>query len=262
MSDKNYNTYSSKPSMLSTGFQYGVNEMVEDGLSMGLQSQRQILVSGVSESIENEFVSEIFTSGMSASIGFFTGKLMEKQEALLESAFTSTRGYIISWYAGRGFLKDKLKGRKGRGAVLLSKFLGSNDKRAEECRLIADVGKMDIDTSSNSHSPLARQNTLESKFRLEQNEISKENARTNIARIQLDGMRDSFELKLKTSSFSILDKPLIKDMIGVDKVDSKTIHKLNALSSSMAFEDSSGNWVGGNEAIVRLINGLGLHRAV
>ena len=262
MSELKYQTYSSKPSILATGTQYGVNEMVETGTSMGLQEGRKIVVSGITSGIENDFVKDMIQDGLGAGIGYFSGQIMQKQEKLLESSFNATRVLVGAWYS-KSFIRDKFKSsfKKGRKASMFSKFLGSTDNKAEECRIINDFGKMDIDTSANANNPLTRQNVMQNKFQHDSLQVNKEGVNSSLAKLQIDGMRDTFEMKVKTSSFVADDKNLIRKMTGKTMVDSKDIDKLNSLSSSMVFQDSNGKWVGGNEAIVTLMNGLGIHRA-
>jgi hypothetical protein len=260
MSSVNYQAYSAKAGVLSTGLKFGVNEMVETGFSMGLQNGRRIVIDSVAGDVENEFVKDMIQDGLSAGMGFFTGKLMQKQEELLDSAFSKGVTLVGSWYT-KSLLKNKLRGLKGRKARLLSKFLTDSDNKVEECRLIADFVKMDIDSSSNSHDPIARQNVLKSKFNHESLQVQKEGVSSQLAKLQIDGMRDTFEMKIRTSSFFNTDKDLIRRMTGMTVVTDKEIKKLNALSNSQVFQDSQGNWIGGNEAMVSLMNGLGLHRA-
>lgn len=261
--EKTFHSYSAKPSMLSTGAQYGVNEMVETGTSMGLQQGRQIIVTGVTKDLEDGFIKDVLQDGVNAGVGYLSGQAMQFQEQLLDKAFTQTRVMIGSWYAGRGALRDKFKEkfRKGRKATMFSKILGDNNDKVEECRLIADVGKMDIDTSSSSGNPLSRQNVIKNKFQHEALEVQKEGVSSSLAKLQIDGMRDTFEMKIRTSSFFNTDKKLIKAMTGLTSVTDKDIKKLNTLSNSQVFQDSEGNWIGGNEAMIVLMNGLGLHRA-
>lgn len=259
MADKNYKSYTAKPSMLSTGVQYGLNEMVETGFSMGLQSGRKTVVDAVTSDIENDFLKDVLQDGLASGMGYFSGKLMQKQEDLLDTAFTKGVGLVGAWYT-KSFIANKLRGLKGRKLKLLSKFLSDTDTKAEECRLIADFVKMDIDTSANSHNPLARQNVWSSSLQNESFNVQKEGVASQLAKIQIDGMRDSFEMKIKTSSFFNTDKDLIRKMTGISTVTDKEIKKLNALSSSQVFQDSEGNWIGGNEAMISLMNGLGLHR--
>ena len=260
MSEIKYSTYSAKPSMLSTGAQYGVNEMAETALSMGMQNGRRTVVEGVTGGIENDFAKDMIQDGLSAGIGYFSGQLMQKQEALLDGVFNNGAMIVTAWYSKSklsGFLKSNKKGRK---ASMASRFLGDNDNKAEECRLIADFVKINSDSQSNAHNPNSRQKAIESKFLHESNEVQKEGVRSNLAKLQIDGMRDTFEMKMKTSSFFNTDKKLIRDMTGLNNVTDKDIKKLNSLSASMVFEDSSGNWIGGNEAMISLINALKMPR--
>ena len=259
--DLKYTSYSSKGiNALGTGVGYGVNEMAETALSMGLSSQRRTVVEGITNNIESEFLTDVIQDGVGAGLGYLTGKVMQAQDELLNKAFSSGGALVTAWYS-RSFIKNKLKGLKGRKLGMLSKILGDTDKSVEESRLMADFVKMDIDSSVSSHNPVASHNALEGRIKKESLEVSKEGVRSQLAGLQINGMRDTFEMKIKTSSFFISDKSLIKNRTGMTKVTKKDIAKLNALSSSMVFEDSEGNWIGGNQAMAELLNGMSLHRA-
>jgi len=259
--NNNYKTYSSKGvSTLGTGVGYGVNEMTETALSMGLNSQRRNVVEGVTNNIDNPFLNDVVQDGVSAGLGYLTGQAMQFQEYALSKSYKVGATAVIGWYS-KSKIKGFLKGKKGRKLGMISKFLGDNDKKAEECRLISDFVKMDIDTTANAHNPQAQHNKLEGRFKFESLEVQKEGVRSSLASLEIDGLRDTFEMKLKTSSFFNTDKSLIKKMTGMTTVTDKEIKKLNALSSSMVSQDSNGNWIGGNEASINLLNALGLHRA-
>jgi len=261
MADKAYKTYSSKGvSTLGTGVGYGINEMAETATSMGLQSQRRNLIEGISSNVDNEFLNDVIQDGVGAGLGYLTGQAMRLQEHVLESSFKRGSVAVVGWY-GKSKLKDFLKGKKGRKLSMISKFIGENDNKVEECRLISDFVKMDLDTTANAHNPLAKHNRLEGRLKYDTLEVQKEGVRSSLAKLQVDGMRDTFEMKIKTSSFFNTDKQLIKKMTGMTTVTDKEIKKLNALSSSMVSLDSEGNWIGGNEASISLLNALGLHRA-
>lgn len=259
MSNVKYSTHSAKPSMLATGTQYGVNEMVETGTSMGLQQGRKIIVEGVTSDIENPFVQDMITDGLSAGIGFFSGQLMQKQEKLLDTAFLAGSAAVVGWYS-KSKLLNLMKGKKGKKLSMISKFFGDNDKKAEECRLIADFSKMNMDSSANSHNPLTRQNMLENKIAHDTLQVRKEGVNTSMAKLQIDGMRDTFDMKIKTSSFFNTDKQLIKKMTGMISVTDKEIKKMNSLSSAHVFQDNNGNWIGSTQAQTELLNTLGFKR--
>ncbi|MBD3843281.1 MAG: hypothetical protein IE909_15655 [Campylobacterales bacterium] len=257
-----YQTYSSKkPSILSTGIYYGVNEMAETAFSMGSMAGRRQIVEGLTSDIDNQFASEIIQDGLSAGLGYFTGQAMRFQDALLESAYNKTSARVVAWYSGRSFLKDKFRSLKGRKKSLFSKFLGDNNKKVDECRLIADFGKMDIHSSVSSSDPKASHNLYEGRIKQESLEVQKEGVRSSMASLQVEGMKNTFDMKLKTSSFFNTDKDLIRKMTGLATVTDKEIKKLNSLSSSMVFQDSDGNWIGGNQAMIELLSSLRLHRA-
>lgn len=258
--DIKFNTYSSKPSMLTTGVQYGVNEMAETALSMGFQTGRRTIVEGVTKDIENEFLNDVVQDGLSAGLGYFSGQIMQMQDKVLEGIFRSGSAIVGAWYV-KSSAANYFKSLKGTKLKLFSRFMGDNDKKAEECRLIADFVKIDADTTANSHNPLAQQNAIQAKYRHESLEVNKEGVRSGLAKLQIDGLRDTFEMKLRTSSFFNTDKDLIRKMTGMTIVTDKEIKKLNALSSSQVFQDSEGNWVGGNQAMIELMSGLRLHRA-
>ncbi len=257
-----YQTYSAKPSILGTGAKYGINEMVETGVSMGLMQGRKVVVEGITKDIQNEFVKDMLQDGLSAGLGFFSNQAMQLQEKLLEKGYNSGLAVVATYY-NKGLIKRKFQQKFGRGrkATMFAKFLGGNNNRAEESRLIADFVQMDIDSSASSHDTLARQGVLENQFVNETLQVQKEGVSADIARLQIDGMRDTFDMKVKTSSFFVTDKNLIKNMTGMSSVKDKHIKKLNSLSGSMVFEDSEGNYVGYAEAVTILMNGMGLHRA-
>lgn len=262
MADVKYSAYSSKGiDVAGNGLKYGVNEMAETALSMGMNSQRKVIVEGITSNIENQFLNEIVQDGLSAGLGYFSGQFMQIQEKVLEGAFDRGAGLVVAWY-GKSKLGDAFKGfKKGRKSAMLAKFLGATNDETEKARLIADFVKMDADMTANSHNPLAQQQAIEGKYHHETLEVQKEGVRSELAKLQTDGMRDTFDMKLKTSSFFNTDKRLIQQMTGMPTVSEKEIKKLNALSSSMVSLDSEGNWIGGNEASINLLNALGLHRA-
>ncbi|WP_373002179.1 hypothetical protein [Sulfurimonas sp.] len=262
MTEIKYSAYSTKTaSVLGTGLGYGVNEMVETATSMGLQSQRRVIVAGVTSEIESEFLTDVIQDGIGAGLGYMTGQAMRAQEWALDKSFKVASTAVVGWYS-KSFLKAKFKNfRKGRKATMFSKFLGDNDNKVEECRLMADFAKMDMDGTANVGNPQAEHNLYESKLKFEALEVNKEGVRSNLAKLQIDGNRDMFEMKIKTSSFFVTDKALIKQMTGAVEVTSKDIDKLNALSSSMVFEDSAGNFIGGNQAMVELLSALRINRA-
>jgi len=262
MSDIKYSTYSSKGiNALGTGAKYGVNEMTETAFSMGLNTGRRTVVEGITKDIENQFLNDIVQDGLSAGLGYFSGQAMQIQEDVLSSAFKSSATIVGAWYTKSLAKKTIMRGLKGRKLGMLSKWLGSNDKKVEECRLIADFAKMDLDTTSNSQNPIAHQKRYESKYKHESLEVSKEGVRASLSKLQIDGMRDSFDMKIKTSSFFVTDKNLIKKMTGLQVVTDKDIKKLNALSRSMVVEDSNGNYIGGNQVMSELLSSLNLQRA-
>jgi hypothetical protein len=261
MADKKYQSYSSKGlSVLGTGVGYGVNEMAETATSMGLSNQRRVLIEGISSGVENQFLNDVIQDGVGAGLGFLTGQVMRVQEYALSSAYKTGAVAVTAWY-GKSKLKGFLKGKKGRKLGMISKFIGDTDKKAEECRLISDFTAMNIQATSNSNNPQAKHNMLEGRFKHDSLEVKKEGVRSSLAKLQVDGLRDTFEMKLKTSSFFSTDKKLIKQMTGMTSVTDKEIKKLNALSSAMVSLDNEGNWIGGNEASINLLNALGLHRA-
>lgn len=261
MDDKKYSTYSSKGIDIGgTGLKYGVNEMAETALSMGMQSQKRTIVQGVTENIENEFLNDIVQDGLSAGLGYFSGQFMQVQEKALEATFKGGAVMVGAWYVKSG-AKNLMKGLKGRKLKMFSKFLGDNDNKAEECRLITDFVKLDADATANSHNPINSQTAIGMKYKHESLEVQKEGVRSDLAGLKIVGSRDTFEMKMKTSSFFTTDKKLIQQMTGMTTVSDKDIKKLNALSSSMVSQDSQGNWIGGNEASINLLNALGLHRA-
>ena len=258
---KTYKTYSAKGiSTLGTGVGYGINEMAETATSMGLQSQKRKLVEGMTDNIDNPFLNDILQDGLGAGLGFMTGKAMQFQEYALEKSFTVGATAVIGWYS-KSKIKNFLKGKKGRKLGMISKFLGDNDNKVEECRLISDFVKMDIDTTGNAHNPQTQHNRLEGRMKYEALEVQKEGVRSSLAGLEVTGLRDTFDMKLKTSSFFNTDKALIRKMTGMTTVTDKEIKKLNALSSNMVSQDNEGNWIGGNEASINLLNALGLHRA-
>lgn len=262
MAQDKFNTYSSKGiDVGSTGLKYGVTEMTEGAVSYHLQDGKRSIVTGITSDIESDFMKDIVSDGVNAGLGYFSAQAMQLQETLLEGAFNQGTKVVLGWYAG-SYVKDKFKKyAKGRKAMMFSKFLSGSDKKAEEARLIADFVKMDIDSSANTHSPTARQKQYEAKYIHENLEVSKENVRARLATLNISGMRETFDMKLKTSSFTNIDKKLIQQMTGKRNIDKEDINKLNAMSNAQVFQDSDGNWVGGNEAMVILMNGLGLHRA-
>jgi len=261
MNETKYSTYSSKGVDIGgTGLKYGVNEMAETALSMGMQSQKRTIIQGVTGDIENQFLNDVVQDGLAAGLGYFSGQFMQIQEKALESTFKGGAAIVGGWYIKSG-AKNFMKGLKGKKLSMFSKFLGNNDNKAEECRLIADFVKLDADATSNSHNPISSQTAIGMKYKHETLEVQKESARAELAKLQTSGMRDTFEMKIRTSSFFVTDKKLIQQMTGRTTVDGKIIKKLNALSSHMVSLDSEGNWIGGNEASINLLNALGLHRA-
>lgn len=258
----NFTTYSSKGiNVGGTSLKYGVNEMAETAFSMYAQGERRSIVEGVTKDIENEFLNDVVQDGLSAGLGYFTGQAMQLQETLLDGSYKFGRNAVMAFY-GSSFVKEKFKKfAKGRKAQMFSKFLSGSDKKAEESRLMADFVKMDLDTSSSSHNPIARQKQHEAKYMHENLEVKKEGVRANLALLQAEGLNRTFQMKMETSSFFVTDKKLIKQITGMLSVTENDIKKLNAMSSAKVFQDSNGEWVGGNEAMVILMNGLGLHRA-
>ncbi|OIO17822.1 MAG: hypothetical protein AUJ81_01100 [Helicobacteraceae bacterium CG1_02_36_14] len=120
---------------------------------------------------------------------------------------------------------------------------------------------MNVDSIASSNNPQTHNATIQNKQQFENLQVNKEGVRSQLARLQTDGMRDTFEMKLKTSSFFNTDKTLISNMTGMLTVTDVDIKKLNSLSSSMVSQDSSGNWVGGNQAMIELLSALRLQRA-
>jgi len=254
------NTFSSKASTtLTTGIAYGVNEMAETGMSMGLSNGRRYVVSGMTDDMDDGIMKEMLQDGLSSTMSMWTGAVMRAQESVLEKTIAVGAVAVGAWY-GKSRLKGFLNG-KGRKMALLGKFIGSNNSKAEEERLIADFSKMNVDSIASSNNPQTHNATIQNKQQFENLQVNKEGVRSQLARLQTDGMRDTFEMKLKTSSFFNTDKTLISSMTGMLTVTDVDIKKLNSLSSSMVSQDSSGNWVGGNQAMIELLSALRLQRA-
>ena len=140
--NNNYKTYSSKGiSTLGTGLGYGVNEMTETALSMGLNSQRRNVIEGVTKNIDDPFLNDVIQDGVSAGLGYLTGQAMRLQEDVLSSSYKIGASAVIGWYS-KSKIKGFLKGKKGRKLGMISKFLGDNDNKGEECRIISDFVKI------------------------------------------------------------------------------------------------------------------------
>jgi len=259
--DKKIYSYSSAGmDVLGNGSKYTVNEMVESATSQGMQHQKKTIVEGLTSNIDSDFAKDIVQDGLHAGLGYFGGQVMMLQDKALEAIYAKGVVKIGAWYS-KSLIKDKLSGLKGRKLKNLAKFFSDSDKKAEESRLIADFVKMDMDSSSNTGNPLVRLEQGKVKYIHDSLEVQKEGVRADLATIEINGKRDTFDLKLKTSSFTNLDKKLIRDFTGMPKVTKTDIAKLNAMSNSQVFQDSEGNWIGGNQAMVMLTNMLGLHRA-
>ena len=266
MSDKVYNTYSSKkPNALTTGITYGVNEMLESGAQMGLQDGRRIAVEGFTGTMEDGIMREMLQDGLNSAMSNWTGAIMMAQEKLLETSFNQGKNLVYGLYGASGareFLKNKFKNKfkKGRKASLFAKFIGNTDSTAEKGRLIADFTKMDIDSSANSRNPSTEVTQIQRKQQFEAHEVNKEATRTRIASLQLNGLTRSFDWKLKTSSFVDADKPLIKDVTGLTSVSDEYIDKLNSQSLGQSFKDNNGNWIGGNQVTAEMLNFLNTNK--
>lgn len=252
--------YSAVSAKASQGASMGVSEMFETGAMRLMQEQRRDTIEGLTHDMEEGLFREMIEDGANSALGVWSSGIMIAQEALLDEGITRGRNLVVGLYASSK-IKNLFKGkyRKGRKASMFSKFLSGNDSTAEKGRLIADFSKMDITASSSSHAPVTRESRVKSKYMYEEHEVNKEATRTRLAKLQLDGLTRSFDWKLKTSSFSSLDKYLIKEVTGVATVSDDYIDKLNSQSNAQSFKDSSGNWIGGNQANVMLMTGLGLH---
>ena len=234
--------------------------MGENAASFYVQGAKTTIVEGITSEIENEFLNEMVQDGLNAGLGYFSGQAMQLQETALNFAFNRGSKFAVAWFSTSVIKNQYQKFRKGRKATMLSKFLAGSDKKAEETRLIADFVKMDFDGTANSHNPTARQKRHEAKYLHESLEVNKEGVRSNLAKLNADALTRTFDMKMKTASFFNTDKALIKEVTGLTTVTDKEINKLNALSNSQAFQDSNGDWIGGNEAMISLTNLLSLHR--
>lgn len=259
MQDKKINLYSATTSTLTTGVGLGVNEMAESGTSMFLTGGRRLVVEGMTKDMEEGVMKDMLQDGMSSAMSMWSGGIMQLQESAMQKVIAGGGIFVAAQYS-RSKIGNFMKGKKGRKLGMLSKFFGANDKKAEEARLIADFTKMNVDSNSSSNNPLLHHNKILTKQRFESIQVQKEGVMTQITKVDMDGSRDIFEMKIKTSSFFNTDKRLIQQMTGITVVTDKEIKKLNALSSNMVFQDSSGNWIGGSESSIALLNSLSLQR--
>ena len=256
-----YSTFSAKkPSILTTGIAFGTNEMAETGVSMALNGGKMYAIEGMTGDMDDGIMKELMQDGLSSAMSMWSGAMMQKQEVVLSSAYNLGRTTVLG-YIGSSKALAHMKTLKGKKLGMFSKIFGkSEEAKATNARLIADFTKMDIDSTSNSDNPLAKHNQMSSKLQFESLQVNKEGVNSRLAKIQIDGIRDSFEMKLKTSSFTQKDKVLIQKLTGVRNVSDDYIKKLNTLSASMVFQDSNGNWIGGNEAMVSMLNSMNFNR--
>ncbi len=239
---------------------FAVEEMAETALSMSMMGVRGEAMSVATEKIENEFLKEVVQDGVGAGFSVLSSAMMGAEQKIVEAAFNrfSVAAGAVAISGKNGVKNLARKFRKGRKSSMMTRAVSGLNLTTEDARLIADFGAINVNGRSSVVAPSASQDVYSMTMANKAQELESEKIRTMQADMGLKTMRDSFDIKLKSSSFLDTDKPLIKKVLRVDAVSDDLIVMLNSYSRASVFRDSAGNYVGSAQAQAELLTGLRL----
>ncbi len=239
---------------------FSVEEMAETALSMSMMGVRGDAMAAATDKIENEFLKEVVQDGVGAGFSVLSSAMMAAEQKVVEATFNRFGSVALGIaLAGKNGVRTfARKFRKGRKASMMGRAVSSLNLTTEDARLVADFGAMNVNGRSSVVSPSASQDAFSMTVSNNMQELQSEKVRTMQAGMALTTMKDSFEIKLKSSSFLDTDKPLIKKVLRVEVVTDEMITMLNSYSRASVFKDTSGNYIGTAQAQTELLLGLRL----
>jgi len=207
------------------------------------------------QDIENPYLREAVESA--ANVAIFGGifLIIQYEEQIIEKVFNIASSIVTSLILLPKKGLSKLKRLKGRKLSIVSKIIGSlNDDAVNKANVIVNQVGNFIAGRNNQYQSM---NLVDGAQQIRKTVFQKEQMQMYLANNMARRYNDTLIFKLLTSSFSEMDKSILKKILGTYDPDKIDINDLNKIASFMFVKDDNGKIVGLSEAFLELINGLG-----
>jgi len=235
--------------------QNATEEFFETLITYYAYDKSKKMVSAYVRDIKNPYLREAVESAMNVAVFGGIFMIIQYEEKILEKVFDLVSGGVTVLMNLPKKSISKLRGFRGRKFSVMSKVLGNvTDNGIKKSEIMVQQLGNFINARNNQYSSVS---LVDSAQQIRKTVFQKENMSMQLADMMVKKYTDTLLFKLFTSSFSEVDKSVLKKILGTYDPNKIDINDLNKIGEFMFVRDDSGKIIGLSEAFFQLINGLG-----